>query len=603
MRLRNLLAATAVSALVIGSVGIPAHAATPAPPNDAGNVVIWGDESDPRGASAIPVPGDLPTPVRSADVNDYATGVVTLDGDVRVWGSSERPEVAEAPASITDAATIVLAANNAAVLHTDGRITAWGAAPSLSQVPTELRAKAMAISTEVDHGTGYAVRPDGTLTTWGDAPNPAATPTPADLTDLVDVSAAPTHVLALRADGTLATWGLPIPELLEVPDFGGHKVRSITTGFASSGAVLDDGTIRIWGAGGLLPANQPSFDGQSPAGQVVSLDLSLGAGAAVTADGGVHVWGSNDTLNTAPESLTGKPVAAVKVSQNHAAAVVTAFRDLTTPAITGTAKVGQTLSAAPATFSLAPDAPATGQWYADSAPILTQTGSTLTLDAATADKSISYRTTATRGQDVVTSVAAPVGPVAPAASTVAVTISPASAAVGVKRTATASVASLAGTRTGTVTFAVGSTRVVANLSGGKAAWTLPSLAVGRHSVTATYSGDRATARATSAAATVTVSKASSKVSGKVKVTGTTKKVAKKVTISLTVTSAKGVSPAGKVKVTVVGPTRKTVTVSVNAKGTAAVTLKNVKRGRYTTRAAYTGNTSVSASSGLVKFRA
>ena len=176
-------------------------------------------------------------------------------------------------------------------------------------------------------------------------------------------------------------------------------------------------------------------------------------------------------MNTVPASLTGQPVSAVALGQNHAAVVVTTFRDLTKPTVTGTPKVGQTLTATPATFSLAPDTPATGQWYAGNDPIAGKTGTTLALGAPQVGKSISYRTTATRGDDTVTSASE---------------------------------------------------------------------------------------------TTVTVAKASSKVSGKAKATGKTRKVARKVTITLTVTSAKGVSPAGKVTVALKGATKKVVTATVNS---------------------------------------
>ena len=386
---------------------------------------------------------------------------------------------------------------------------------ALNQVPTDLRAKAVA----VQGGTGYAVRPDGTLGTWGDAPS---VPLPATgLTNLVDVSTALTHALVLHADGTVTTWGAALPGLLDVPDFGGKKVTKIAAGFGYSGVVLEDGSIKIWGFAPFIPAGEPTFDGLTPATKVVSLGLSSTSAtvAAVTADGAVHPWGANPAVNSVPASLTGKPVSAVAVGPNHAAVVVTAFRDLTKPTISGTPTVGQTLTATPATFSLVPDAPATGQWYAGNDPIAGKTSTTLIVDATQVGKPISYRTTATRDGDTVTSASAPVGPVTSA-----------SAPVG------------------------------------------------------------------------PVTKASSKVSGKAKVSGKTTKVAKKVTLTITVTSAQGISPAGQVTVTLKGATKKKVTATVGANGKATATLRNVKRGKYTAKVTYAGNSNVSGSSGKVKFK-
>ncbi|GAA4758440.1 hypothetical protein GCM10023350_50250 [Nocardioides endophyticus] len=516
MRLRNLLAAAAVSALAIGAVGVPAHSVTAPPSAKAGALVSWGDEDNPNAGPAIPIPADLTGPVRSVATNDNVTGVVTLDGGVRVWGGTDESptaEVAGAPTGVTDAAAIALTTGNAAILRTDGSIRAWGNSGALGDVPTDLRAKAIALQS----GTGYAVRPDGTLATWGDEP---LYPLPTTgLTDLVDVSASISHVLALRSDGKVVIWGsADYPGVLDLPDFGGKKVAKIATAMVQSGVVFEDGTIDIWGFGVLIPMGEPPFDGLTPATTVTSLSLGS-TSAALTADGAVSAWGNDVKVKTIPAALTGQPVSAIAVSNGHAAAVITSFRDLTKPTIAGKPEVGQTLTATPATFSLTPDAPATGQWYAGSDAIAGQTSTTLAVAAAQVGKAISYRTTATRAGQTVTSASTTLGPVTQ------VTVTPPPAP-----------------------------------------------------------------------------KAKSKVTAKVKATGKTKKIAKKVKITVTVKTTKGISPAGKVKITLKGKTKKTVNAKVNAKGIATVTVKKVKRGKYTATLAYAGNTRVSSAKATTKFK-
>jgi len=70
-----------------------------------------------------------------------------------------------------------------------------------------------------------------------------------------------------------------------------------------------------------------------------------------------------------------------------------------------------------------------------------------------------------------------------------------------------------------------------------------------------------------------------------------------------VKTASGVSPAGKVKVTLKGKTKKTVTVTVNAQGKATATFKNLKHGKYKATLKYAGNASVNAATGSVSFKA
>jgi hypothetical protein len=598
MRLRTLLATAVAGTLIAGATGMNAQA-TPVPsPATAGTVVGWGDDSNPGAVAAIDVPDDLTSPVAALATSWNATAAVTVDGHLRVWGNPSVLEVMDAPTNITDAVGVALSQAAGLVLHRDGTVTGWGT-PALAEVPAGLRAKAIAVQAG---GTGYAVTTDGTLETWGTTP---PFEPPSGLTGLVDVSIGGLHGVALKADGTVVVWRYQDadPEwdaayamLADVPDFGSKKVTQISVGDSSTGVVLDDGSIELWGM--AVPSGEPDLGSK----KVVSLDVKGNAGA-VTDDGTVYTWGSNNAINNnRPVSLAGQPVASIVLSSLHAEVIVTTFRELSKPTVTGTPQVGQTLTATPATLSLAPDSPATGQWYAGADAVAGQTGTTLALTQAMVGKKISYRTTATRGAETVTSTSNELGPVTLVASTTTLTVSPATGAYGAARTATATVTKTGGTPTGTVTFKVGSTQTTASLTGGKATLALPkTLAVGTQTVTASYQGDATTAASTSAAATVSVSKATSKVTAKAKATGKTKKYAKKVTITVTVKTPAGVSPAGKVTVSLKGS--KKVTAKVNAKGKATVTVKKVKHGKHKATVSYAGNATVSSAKTAITVKA
>lgn len=608
MRLRNLLAAALASALVAGVTGATAQAAPVSSPAMAGRVVAWGDTDDVVAKAAMTVPGDLTAPVAAVATNTRSTAVVTADGQLRVWGQEGFAEVDWAPDDVTDATAVALGPQYGAVLHADGKITPWGSPDSpafTDEVPEGLRAKAIAIG---QGSLGYAVRTDGTLAVWGDEELREFYAVPeSGLTDLVDVVANNFQVMALRADGTVVAWGaMPQYGQTSVPDFEGHKVTQITAGPTANGAVLDDGTIRVWGT--VPPTGTPDFAGK----KVISLSFNTvgftpNAGA-VTEDGMVHIWGAGAVaqLSDVPIDLDGEPVAAIAMGPKHAAVIVTAFRDVSKPAVTGTPRVGETLAAVPATFSLAPDTPATGQWYAGADAIAGQTGTTLVLDQAMLGKKISYRTTAGRAGETITSISNEVGPVTPRtiASTTTLSVAPATGEYGAARTATATVAKAGGTPTGTVSFKLGGTETTATLTGGTATWTLPAtLPAGTQTMTATYHGDPTTDPSTSAAVAVTVERAASKLkAAKPKVKGKSKKVAQKVTITVTVTTADGVSPEGKVTFTLKGKTKKKVNAKVNAKGKVKVTIKKVKRGKYKAQVKYAGNANVAAAKTTTKFK-
>jgi Big-like domain-containing protein len=589
MRSLRLVAAAAVSALVIGAGTMPARAAGAPSPVTAGPVVAWSDGQDQPGEPGV-VPDDLDGPVTSVTADVQATGAVTLDGKLRVWGDPDAGEVADAPGGVTDAKALALSEGHGAVLHADGRVSAWGTADGVDTPPSDLRAEAIALQWH----TGYAVRTDGTLAVWGMAPAYAP---PSDLTDLTDVSVGSYQALALHADGTVDTWGNDaVSGLTTLPDFGGKKVVQIAAGELTSGVVLADGTISIWGP--QTPPNAPDFDGLTPAGKVVSLSLSPAGrmAAAVTADGVVHVWGPSTTLSDVPQSLTGQPVAAVALGMHHVAVVVTTFRKVADASISGVPQAGQTLTATPATYSLTPDAPPTGQWFSNNVPISGRTGSTLPLGASLAGASVRYESSATRGDITAASTSQSVT-VARIASVTKVSVTPTSSTVGHARIATATVTTTAGTATGTVTFTVGTSTKTVALAAGGARWTLPFQAGGNRPVTATYNGSSST-DGSRGSTFVKVVKATSKT----KITAKAAPRAKRATVSISVMTAKGLQPGGKAKVSLVGKTRKTLTAVVNAKGKAVANLKGLKPGKYTVTVRYAGNGNVSASVASAKFK-
>lgn len=598
MRLRTLLVAAAAGTLVTGAASLPAHADWAPAPTAAGTVSAWGTASQ---AAAATVPGDLSVPTIDVAATTNASAAIGADGSLRVWGAASSLVVAGAPTTVTDGRAISISQGSGLLLRADGSVTAWGATTEISQVPDGLRAKAVSAGVN----TGYAVRTDGTLAVWGAAPDVPPPAAVTALTDLVDVSASLQHFIALRANGEIVSWGnpaLPGDPVNVIPDFGGKKVTQIATGQLTSGVVLEDGTIRIWPTDNALATGAPDLTGKT----VTSFDLYQNAGVA-TDDHTVELWGPTAAVTGQEGVLTGTPVAEIAMGQSHAVALTTTFRELTKPVVTGTPRVGQALNAAPATFSLAPSEPATGQWYAGEEPIAGQQGIALTLSSAMLGKAISYRTTAIRGTETLVSSSTPTAPVGPAvvASSTVLSLTPTSAPAGQTRTVTATVGvpTNGTTPTGTVTFSIAGQTGSAALADGKATWTLPSLPVGSHTLTAAYAGDNTTEPSTSAPATVVVTKAASAVTAKAKVSGKSKKGAKKVVLTVTVKSATSAAPAGKVTVKVKGKTKKTVPVTVGANGKAKVTLKNLKRGKYTVVLTYAGNADVAASKGKAFFKA
>lgn len=185
-----------------------------------------------------------------------------------------------------------------------------------------------------------------------------------------------------------------------------------------------------------------------------------------------------------------------------------------------------------------------------------------------------------------------------AASTTSVSVNPFSTRSNTGPTIRATVANIVGTPEGTVTITVGSRTRTVHVYDGYADWTLPILTVGRRQITASYHGNGLTMPSTSPAETLNTVETASQVAARPQVN----RDAKRLALYITVTTAKGVSPAGTVVVTCIGNTHKTVTVKVDAEGEAVVKIENFEPGSYLIRMTYLGNGVVSPSKNTVRIR-
>ena len=169
---------------------------------------------------------------------------------------------------------------------------------------------------------------DGTVKTWGDPHALAGSPSLGDgtkpgpevkqprllsgVTDVVDAAVGTTQVLLLKRDGTVLAWGDndqcevgtgdDRTRLSPVPVAGLRNVRQVAAGESVSGAVLQDGTVWMWGSGkaGLLANGLRGW--QTPCARVPTQvegltgvkQLAIGNSVLVVKDDGtVWGWGGN----------------------------------------------------------------------------------------------------------------------------------------------------------------------------------------------------------------------------------------------------------------------------------------------------------------------
>jgi alpha-tubulin suppressor-like RCC1 family protein len=235
-----------------------------------GTVVTWGTgDAGQRGNGQTGSAPPFPTQVRSPDGTGPLTNVKQIsadgrtelalldDGRVVSWGantfgmlgdgtreSRNLPVYVRSPdgtADLTDVQQVTVGGQNGVALMLDGTVLAWGH-NDLGQLGD---------GTQKDH-----LLPAPVL-----GPGDAGT-----LSGVIQVSAAEKHAIALRSDGTAVAWGNNTAGQLgdgsttlsttpvEVASSGSapmlRGIVRVDAGEAYGVAVLDDGTVRTWGANG-----------------------------------------------------------------------------------------------------------------------------------------------------------------------------------------------------------------------------------------------------------------------------------------------------------------------------------------------------------------
>jgi alpha-tubulin suppressor-like RCC1 family protein len=207
---------------------------------------------------------------------------------------------------------------------------------------------------------------DGTVKTWGRpsrdylslgegtdrSPEVKEPRLLAGVGDIVDAALGETHVLLLKRDGTVLGWGSNSEcevgtgdnktRFTPVPIAGLRNVKQIAAGQHVSGAVLEDGTVWLWGLGKKGQLANGLWGWQTPCANVPTKvegltgvkQLSLGdvSALALKDDGTVWGWGTNangelcdGTTEHRPRPVQMKGIAnAVNVAVNYNSIVVLA---------------------------------------------------------------------------------------------------------------------------------------------------------------------------------------------------------------------------------------------------------------------------------------
>jgi alpha-tubulin suppressor-like RCC1 family protein len=206
-------------------------------------------------------------------------------------------------------ATACLSFQNATAA-TSGRVVGWGSGQVFpGNGPTNI----VAISTAMDHS--LALKADGTVFAWGNNMNEQCN-VPGGLTGVSKIAAGEFFSVALKNDGSIVVWGANDYFQREVPG-GLTGVRDISAGHGHILALKNDGTVVGWGCNIFDQAKVPAgLNG------VKSILAVWNYSVAVKSNGTVVAWGVNDVgqINV-PGGLSG--VSGVAGNNNYCMALKT----------------------------------------------------------------------------------------------------------------------------------------------------------------------------------------------------------------------------------------------------------------------------------------
>lgn len=599
-----LSAAVALSGLVLG----PAQADSGQLPLDrAGALVGW----YATGSQTAQKDGTVPAAYASTAFTQVAaasgtTLAVTAAGKLVGWGTNQEGvwDSTNFPSGLDGhIAQVDATASLGLALKDDGTVVSWprNSPTQAAKIPSTLTGVG-AISA-FDASNAYALKKDGSVVAWGDN-SFGQTDVPEELRQpgsTLQVEAGSEWAAAVTSDHRIVAWGranpdennLDVPSDLTGPDAG---VAKIVIDGRTALALLQDGSVRAWGAATAAgqPHDPPSAWLREPPASLQGEDVTdISMGLALTSQGDLVAWNLTDQNGAAafpapPSSLSGRAISSIVRGGNTAWAIVSSVSSVSVPTISGTVQSGQTLTGTPGTFT--GGGTVTNQWYASGSSITGATGTTLTLTDAQVGKTITLRSTATKGTETASSES--VATAAVTASQTASTVTATSTAGTYGASAPKLSVTVAPTSaTGTVSAFRGTTKIASGtLKSGKATLTptsKTSVPVGSTTVTLKYAGDTQTAPS-QGTVKATVKKGKATITAK-PVTRTIKAKKTKAKLSVTV-KATGLSPAGTVTA-YLGRTK--VGSGKLAKGKVTVTLKAFKKaGKNKVTLKYSGSSTV-----------
>lgn len=208
---------------------------------------------------------------------EFISGPARLDRSLKVWGYSnivsELPDFGDAIVS-----KIAARGSGAIALLDNGSVVSWGS--GARETPAGLT---NLVAVAATNDSRAALDAEGHVTVWG-GNNFGEQNVPGEIQGRVtDLNGGYNHYLALLDDGSLAVWG----NVESVPDLTGRRFQRIKAEASWCAAIDENGEAVIWGASYSNHAQTFNINLPNPVREIA---INSGGVAAVSAEGELQTW-------------------------------------------------------------------------------------------------------------------------------------------------------------------------------------------------------------------------------------------------------------------------------------------------------------------------
>jgi len=256
------------------------------------------------GRNMLSVPSKVSTMVSIDSGSSFSVGA-DADGNVYTWGYTrinKTTNMKNIPENMGSVVAVTAGYDHALALNDEGKLFSWGS-NRLKQVeiPDEVYEHGNIVQIAAGYQLSVVVTDEDYVIYWGNENlNDIRVKKKSQQGEIQKAAVTSSSVIGLTVDGEVVHLGAESSDVSDIPEGLSSGVVDIVASGASCAAILEGGSVVVWGTTLRGEGKVPEFDGA-----VVSMAGGRYHYTAVTENGTVYSWGSNTLGQTSvPFGLT-----------------------------------------------------------------------------------------------------------------------------------------------------------------------------------------------------------------------------------------------------------------------------------------------------------